>query len=49
MTLARAAGHPDYSNSGASRYIPEVWSGKLIDKLYKATVFAAITNTDYQG
>jgi hypothetical protein len=30
-------------------YIPEIWSGKLIEKFYKATVFAAISNTDYEG
>ena len=30
-------------------YIPEIWSGQLIEKFYKATVFAAISNTDYEG
>lgn len=30
-------------------YIPEIWSGKLIEKFYTATVFAAISNTDYEG
>lgn len=49
MALTRVAGFPDYTNSGASRYIPEIWSGKLIEKFYKATVFADISNTDYQG
>ena len=51
MSLTRAAGYPDYGprNTGASRYIPEIWAGKLIEKFYKATVFADISNTDYQG
>ena len=49
MGLGRAIGHPDYSASGTSRFIPELWSGKLVEKLYDATVFAAISNTDYQG
>ncbi|WP_300456638.1 hypothetical protein [Desulfobacula sp.] len=38
------------TNSGLSgTYIPEIWSGKLIEKFYMATVFAAISNTDYEG
>ena len=35
----------DYSNIG---FIPEIWSGKLIEKFYAATVLAAISNTDYE-
>ncbi len=30
-------------------FIPEVWSGKLIEKFYDATVLGAIANTDYEG
>jgi hypothetical protein len=30
-------------------FIPEIWSGKLIEKFYDATVLAAIANTDYEG
>lgn len=30
-------------------YIPEIWSGKLLEKFYAATVFGAIANTDYEG
>lgn len=30
-------------------FIPEIWSGKLIEKFYDATVLAAISNTDYEG
>jgi hypothetical protein len=30
-------------------FIPEIWSGKLIEKFYAATVLSAITNTDYEG
>lgn len=38
------------TNNGLSgTYIPEIWSGKLIEKFYTATVFAAISNTDYEG
>jgi hypothetical protein len=31
MSVAAVSGHPDYTASGASRYIPELWSGKLIE------------------
>ena len=46
---ARASGHPNYSSGGTAGFIPQVWSGKLIEKLYKSTVFGEIANTDYEG
>lgn len=45
----RDTGHPDYSSSSASGFIPEVWSGKMVEKLYKSTAFAEISNTLYEG
>jgi len=33
----------------AGTFIPEIWSGKLIEKFYASTVLAAISNTDYEG
>jgi hypothetical protein len=33
----------------AGTFIPEIWSGKLLEKFYAATVLAAISNTDYEG
>ena len=30
-------------------FIPEIWSAKLIQNFYDATVLAAISNTDYEG
>ena len=36
---------PSYSGT----FIPAVWSAKLNAKFYAASVFAAITNTDWQG
>lgn len=30
-------------------FIPALWSGKLAQKFYAATVFGSIANTDYQG
>jgi hypothetical protein len=38
-------GRPDYSGN----FIPEIWSGKLIENFYDSTVLAAISNTDYEG
>jgi hypothetical protein len=33
----------------AAGFIPEIWSGKLIEKFYASTVLSAISNTDYEG
>jgi hypothetical protein len=30
-------------------FIPEIWSGKLIENFYDSTVLSAITNTAYEG
>ena len=45
----RFAGYPDYSSGGASKFIPEIWSGKMVEKFYASTVFAEISNNDYEG
>lgn len=37
------------STAYSGTFIPEIWSGKLIEKFYAATVLAAISNTDYEG
>ena len=34
---------------GASGFIPEIWSGKMIEKFYNSTVLSAISNTNYEG
>lgn len=49
MAIDRAPGHPNYEANGTSKFIPEIWSGKLLVKFYTATVFGEIANTDYQG
>jgi len=46
---ARAGNYADYSSSGTNQFIPEIWSGKLVEKFYDATVFGEIANTDYEG
>lgn len=49
MAYPKVAGHPDYTRAGDSKFIPEIWSGKILVKFYDATVLAAISNTDYEG
>lgn len=45
MAYPAAAGAAQYSGN----FIPEIWSAKLIENFYDATVLAAISNTDYEG
>lgn len=45
MGFPVAAGAANYSGN----FIPEIWSAKLIENFYDATVLAAISNTDYEG
>lgn len=40
-----AAGHPDYSGN----LIPTLWSRKLLERFYDASVVPAISTTDYLG
>ena len=45
MSFPVASGRPNYSGN----FIPEIWSGKLIQNFYDSTVLSAIANTDYEG
>ncbi len=45
MAFGTSPGNPAYTGN----FIPEIWSGKLIENFYDATVLAAISNTDYEG
>lgn len=53
--IAPAGGTSIYPAGGtantlqATGFIPEIWSGKLVEKFYASTVLAAISNTDYEG
>lgn len=42
-----AIGAPGASYSGT--FIPQIWSSRLLEKFYDATVLAGISNTDYEG
>ena len=45
MPYPSSGGSPNYSGT----FIPEIWSGKLIQNFYDTTVLASISNTDYEG
>lgn len=52
MGFPVTGGAKNYSSTGANntaKFIPQLWSGKLIESLYDATVFGEIANTDYEG
>lgn len=47
--VARISGIPDYGVGSNINYNPELYSGKLVEKFYKSTVFGEIASTDYEG
>ncbi len=49
MGVPRATSVPDYGPNSTINYNPEVYSGKLVEKFYKTTVFGEIASTDYEG
>lgn len=49
MSVAVSGVAPYGADVYAGVFIPEIWSGKLQVKFYKATVFGEISNTDYEG
>jgi hypothetical protein len=46
---ARTGGYPQYDPTGTVNFNPVVYSGKLVEKFYKTTVFGEIATTDYEG
>lgn len=49
MGVPRASGVPEYGPGGTINFDPEIYSGKLVEKFYKTTVFGEIASTDYEG
>lgn len=49
MGVPRAGGVPEYGPGGTINFNPEIYSGKLVEKFYKTTVFGEICTTDYEG
>ena len=46
--LARASGFRNIGST-AMGYIPVIYGAKLLEKFHAATVFDAISSTDYEG
>ena len=46
---AIAAGSPNYTSSGTSKFIPEIWAAALLENFYPSTCFTDISNTEYSG
>ena len=44
--ITREAGYTDLSSTSSGQFIPEIWSGKLVQKFYDASVFGEIASTD---
>lgn len=49
MGVPRATGVPEYGPGGTVNFNPEIYSGKLVEKFYRTTVFGEIATTDYEG
>ena len=50
MAVDVTSGYAQYSAStSGSKFIPEIWSGKLQVKFYASTVLSEITNNDWEG
>jgi hypothetical protein len=47
--VPRASGIPDYGPGSTVNFDPLLYSGKLVEKFYKTTVFGEIASTDYEG
>jgi hypothetical protein len=47
-----ASGKANYSSTGPgarSKFIPTIWSKKLLSKYYRNCIYSEISNTDYEG
>jgi len=49
MGVPRDSSLPDYGPGSSINYDPVIFSGKLVEKFYKTTVFGEICSTDYEG
>ena len=49
MALSYAPGFPDYSSTGTTGFIPEIWEPFMQDALYEATFLSEITNQDFEN
>lgn len=47
--VARTSGTTDYGLGSVTGFVPELYSGKLVEKMYKTTVFGEIASVEYEG
>lgn len=47
--VARTSGYGTYASDSVSKFIPELFSKKMLKNFYQTTAFNEIANTDYQG
>lgn len=48
-TYGGSATAQDQTGFYGERFIPSIWSGKILEKFYDTTILSAISNTDYEG
>lgn len=41
--------YPSYASDSTSKFIPEIWSKKMLRNFYEMTAFSECANTDYEG
>jgi hypothetical protein len=49
MSVGVQAPYPQLGPGGTSKFIPEIWSGKILIKFYESTCLSEVTNNDYEG
>ncbi len=49
MSVAVQAPYPQLDSSGTGKFIPEIWSGKILVKFYASCVLTEVTNSDWEG
>lgn len=49
VTRETSPAYASYDSAGASRFVPEVWSKKMLRNFYETTAFMECANTDYEG
>lgn len=47
--VTRAGGYGSYDSAGTSKFVPQIWTKKVLRNFYLSTVFSMISNTDYEG
>jgi hypothetical protein len=49
MSVGVQAPYPQLGSAGATKFVPEIWSGKILVKFYQSTCLTEVTNSDWEG